>query len=146
MLEVSGRKMSGGGGATHALECAMRPMLRAIFPRAILAASACVLGGNVSVLAGCTHPVDDYVLADGASEPQPDANDAAVDGPADAAVAFDTAVDAAKETKAETPGCDPRQRCGGVCVDLTTDPANCGKCGTTCDVAGGEKCRDSKCK
>ena len=139
--------MSGGAGATYALECPMRPTLRAIFPRAILprailAASACVLGANVSALAGCTHPVDEYVLVDGASEPPADATDTAVDSPAETAVA----VDAAKETKTETPGCDPRERCFGVCVDLTTDPANCGKCGATCDVAGGEKCHDSKCK
>ena len=32
-------------------------------------------------------------------------------------------------------GCSPYQAlCGGVCVDLTTDPAHCGQCATACSA------------
>ncbi|HOW73403.1 MAG TPA: FG-GAP-like repeat-containing protein [Phycisphaerae bacterium] len=33
--------------------------------------------------------------------------------------------------------------CGGVCVDLMTDPDNCGSCGTVCDP--GEACTGGQC-
>lgn len=37
---------------------------------------------------------------------------------------------------------DANVACNGVCVDLATDPANCGGCGKTCNIAGGEVCFD----
>jgi hypothetical protein len=37
-----------------------------------------------------------------------------------------------------------RALCGGSCVDNTTDPANCGKCGVTCQ--SGAACKGSKCE
>ena len=30
-----------------------------------------------------------------------------------------------------------QQRCGGVCIDTTSDPRNCGACGTVCPAVGG---------
>jgi hypothetical protein len=35
--------------------------------------------------------------------------------------------------------------CGGTCVDLETDPDNCGGCGVECNEAGGESCVDGTC-
>lgn len=37
----------------------------------------------------------------------------------------------------------PRGMCRGVCVDFTTDPANCGTCGRAC--AAGQVCAASQC-
>ena len=37
----------------------------------------------------------------------------------------------------------PLVNCGGVCVDLSSDPANCGACGTTCRVF--ETCEAGEC-
>lgn len=34
----------------------------------------------------------------------------------------------------------PKVPCNDVCVDLTTDPANCGECGRACNVAAKEIC------
>jgi MYXO-CTERM domain-containing protein len=38
----------------------------------------------------------------------------------------------------------PKLMCGGVCLDVTSDPANCGACGAKC--ATGEVCDKSTCK
>jgi Stigma-specific protein, Stig1 len=38
--------------------------------------------------------------------------------------------------------CPTYDCCGGVCVDLATDPANCGTCGTTCDTGN---CVENTC-
>jgi hypothetical protein len=38
------------------------------------------------------------------------------------------------ETRTSTPPC--ATTCGGKCVDLQRDPANCGRCGTSCGAAG----------
>jgi len=53
----------------------------------------------------------------------------------------------------ETPegGCpDPGEtRCGDACVDLQTDPANCGTCGTACgdgEVCSGGECGPEPCR
>ena len=35
--------------------------------------------------------------------------------------------------------------CAGACTSLATDSYNCGTCGTTCNVAGGETCISSSC-
>ena len=41
-------------------------------------------------------------------------------------------------------GCRPGESlCSGVCADLTTDPAHCGTCATTC--APGEVCNEAHC-
>jgi hypothetical protein len=41
-------------------------------------------------------------------------------------------------------GCDvPLTDCDGTCVDLSSDPANCGKCGNACPSPG--TCRAGKC-
>lgn len=34
----------------------------------------------------------------------------------------------------------PNVSCNGVCVDLATDPANCGECGRACNAAAKEVC------
>ena len=40
--------------------------------------------------------------------------------------------------------CEPDEECcGEACVDLDSDPANCGECGLTCEV--GEVCDDGTC-
>jgi hypothetical protein len=39
--------------------------------------------------------------------------------------------------------CMGSTKCGNVCVDTTTDPANCGACGTAC--ATGQTCVASQC-
>jgi hypothetical protein len=36
-----------------------------------------------------------------------------------------------------------KKRCGKKCLDLQTDPLNCGSCGNGCDV--GKDCADGKC-
>jgi len=49
-----------------------------------------------------------------------------------------------------TPPCEaPKKICGGVCVDIATDPANCGDCAKPCAapmVCGGGTCAPPKCK
>jgi hypothetical protein len=35
--------------------------------------------------------------------------------------------------------------CNGVCTNLMTDPQNCGKCGTTCNVQIGYFCSNGTC-
>jgi hypothetical protein len=35
-------------------------------------------------------------------------------------------------------------RCGNACVNLSTDPANCGSCGTRCGL--GEFCEAGACR
>jgi hypothetical protein len=35
--------------------------------------------------------------------------------------------------------------CGGDCTDKTIDASNCGACGTTCNISGGESCIASSC-
>src|SRR5690348_13448913 len=47
-------------------------------------------------------------------------------------------------TVADAPSCTGgRTDCSGVCVDLTVDPANCGKCGAAC--AAGNQCVAGAC-
>lgn len=54
------------------------------------------------------------------------------------------AADAEDAAEAEVPGCRPGQvDCGGTCVDPTTDPRNCGRCGRAC--AAGEVCNEGVC-
>jgi hypothetical protein len=68
--------------------------------------------------------------------------DAPVDAPADAP--DDAPVDAPTDAPAETgPVClPPLVDCGGVCVDTTSDPFNCGACGTFCVS---QICQSSMC-
>ncbi|MBN1770637.1 MAG: hypothetical protein JXB32_05200 [Deltaproteobacteria bacterium] len=48
------------------------------------------------------------------------------------------------EAEAEGSACRPGQSdCGGTCVDLTTDPDHCGRCGHAC--AAGEVCNEGAC-
>jgi len=43
-------------------------------------------------------------------------------------------------------GACPREsaRCGGRCVDLRADEANCGRCGARCE--DDDECRDGRCR
>lgn len=70
------------------------------------------------------------------------ATDAAADGPTDAA--SDAPADAPGDAPAETgPVClPPLADCGGQCVDTTSDPFNCGACGTFCVS---QICQSSMC-
>lgn len=70
------------------------------------------------------------------------ATDAAADAPADAPV--DALADAQLDARADTgPVClPPLVDCGGQCVDTTSDPFNCGACGTFCVS---QICRSSMC-
>jgi Protein of unknown function (DUF1566) len=43
------------------------------------------------------------------------------------------------------PGTNPLV-CGDICKDVATDEANCGMCGTTCDIDKHEVCLSSKCE
>ena len=50
----------------------------------------------------------------------------------------------AAEAEGEVPGCRPGQYdCDGTCVDLTSDPAHCGRCDRAC--APGEVCNEGAC-
>ena len=45
---------------------------------------------------------------------------------------------------AQGPGCSvPLTKCNGKCVNLQTDPSNCGICGNACD--GGSPCVNGTC-
>jgi len=48
-----------------------------------------------------------------------------------------------QDGEAACPGA--KVRCGGACVDLNTDLANCGGCGVLCDTAKGFTCASGTC-
>jgi hypothetical protein len=48
-----------------------------------------------------------------------------------------------KKTKPDGAACAGGSCCDGVCVDTTSDPRNCGTCGTRCQVNG--KCAGGGC-
>ena len=50
------------------------------------------------------------------------------------------AADVASDTASCTPG---RTLCSGMCIDLTTDPSNCGSCNTLCP--SGSTCVAGSC-
>ncbi len=81
--------------------------------------------------AGCSFPIDDFVVVDGAYDVAPDT-----------AGGSDVAVDA---TKPDGVGvCPlPKTLCATLCVDLTSDVHHCGQCDQDC---GGGTCRSGKCK
>ncbi|MBI5531166.1 MAG: hypothetical protein HY898_00520 [Deltaproteobacteria bacterium] len=72
--------------------------------------------------------------------------DAGADGHVDATQdqAADTTVETAKDSPAESAPCPAGDTlCGVECVDLETDPSNCGGCGVACqasDVCGNGSC------
>ncbi|NMC70823.1 MAG: hypothetical protein GYA57_12265 [Myxococcales bacterium] len=77
-------------------------------------------------------------LAVGCAASTPSLRDAA-----DAPDAGD-APEAEDAAEADVSGCRPGQvDCGGACVDPTTDPRNCGRCGRAC--AAGEVCNEGVC-
>jgi hypothetical protein len=80
--------------------------------------------------------------SDAASDAVPDAtSDAAPDATSDAT--SDAAPDAGPIA------CDGSARllCGGTCTDVTSDPQNCGSCGSSCPGASrGETCSGGRCQ
>lgn len=89
--------------------------------------SAMWIGAALFSLAGCSFPVDDFT---------PPSGDAAVDS-------F-VAADSSPSTESGTPdaACD---HCGGTaCVNLATDPKNCGTCDHAC-ISSKEKCVAKMC-
>jgi len=87
---------------------------------------------GVVALLGCTE------LKEGNWTP-----DAARDAGVDAGRGSDAGVDAGASVDA---GACPREsaRCGGQCVDLRVDEANCGRCGARCEED--DECRDGRCR
>lgn len=52
--------------------------------------------------------------------------------------------DSGAESQIGAPNCeDPTIACGGVCIDPSADPANCGACGNACDAS--ELCSAGEC-
>src|SRR5689334_19214311 len=50
----------------------------------------------------------------------------------------------AGDTDASVSTCDPpRLLCGGACLAVTSDPANCGACGNACPM--GQPCQGGQC-
>jgi hypothetical protein len=76
----------------------------------------------------------DGAAADGPSSDAPSSDSSSNDASSADAASSDDAGDAATEGDgSEEPICTlPLADCGGVCIDTTVDPANCGACGTTC--------------
>jgi hypothetical protein len=108
---------------------------------------ATALVGGLASLEGCatgdtsgvptTHDSSSIVdsPADAIAETSPPPGDAPIDSarPADA-----------DATPSDSGGCvAPETTCGGVCVSLASDPANCGACGNACTP--GEVCSASAC-
>jgi hypothetical protein len=90
--------------------------------RSILALAAVL----TLALAGCGAPEDDNGMIEEAAENEGQA--AAPEQPEYLAA----------------PGCGSgRTRCGGKCVNLSTDSKNCGKCGRRC--SSGATCSNKKC-
>jgi formylglycine-generating enzyme required for sulfatase activity len=38
------------------------------------------------------------------------------------------------------------EQCGGQCIDIGSDPNNCGGCGTRCDTSAGQWCEGGECR
>lgn len=96
------------------------------------------------VLSACSGGGSTDHFTHGKKEAGPDtgAADAGRDAPSDAH-APDAQPDATSK-EAGPPSCKASQTlCAGVCVDETTDPKNCGKCGAACAL--GEQCTNSAC-
>ncbi len=92
-----------------------------------IAALLCV--GSITV--GCAETAD--LSLDGRDGIDGEARDGASDDGSEAA-----------DADAPDGGCPPgRTPCSGACVDVTSDPANCGSCGRRCDA--GEVCNEGLC-
>lgn len=99
--------------------------------------SRAVVFATLALVAGCTYPVDDFVIVS-------DASDATTspDGTNDTATTSDALHDGAGS---DTSSCAaPRTTCGVDCADLATDEKHCGSCDQVCN--SGSKCRSGKCK
>ena len=72
-------------------------------------------------------------LTDSGSRDVGTANDAGDDNDSGSTV-VDTGPDDTSPTDAGPPECGDLSPCGILCVDLATDPTNCGACGATCIV------------
>jgi hypothetical protein len=57
--------------------------------------------------------------------------------------AGDASIDAADATACTLDGGRPGTKCGGTCVDTTSDPSNCGACAAVCEA--GAVCSSSAC-
>jgi hypothetical protein len=94
---------------------------------------------GMSLSDGAEGSAVDSASTDGATADAPPNDGAASeassnDAPSSDAAPSDDAGDGATgDDVAEEPLCTPPLAdCGGVCIDTTMDPANCGGCGTTC--------------
>ncbi len=58
--------------------------------------------------------------------------------------------DGAVDAPPDVPACEaPKKLCGGLCLDVSADPANCGDCGKVCaapNVCAAGTCSPPKCK
>ena len=88
---------------------------------------AFVSGLSVIVLAGCMDWGLPHIPADAGRDGDTDVEDGDADGDADAGTDADGDGDVCPG------GCEaPLECCGGQCVDLASDPDNCGACGHAC--------------
>lgn len=124
------------------MTCAERsPRLHALFGLAALALVACGGGSSETPGDGCASGACDApddqggdVAIDSEADATTDSDETSTDTPPDGAV--DSAVDTTPEaTPCDDGGCTGSLACCGVCVDLATDPAHCGGCGTSCTTA-----------
>lgn len=89
----------------------------------------------LAVASGCSFPVGDFQTADAAAAKSDTASDSAM-----------SLVDTAARDAAMDVTCAPGKQstnCFGTCVDLVSDPLNCGMCGRRCDM--GAPCKGSRC-
>jgi len=91
---------------------------------------------------------DAHTKVDAAKDSSSHAHDAATDAspfPGDSSSPLDSAHPDACGASCPCPG--GQTRCGSSCVDLQTDPSNCGACGQSCAAASpsSASCADARC-
>jgi hypothetical protein len=119
----------------------------------LLFLAACVTGlGALASCAGLVGITGDYTIADGAvvesgpfdGSPPPSDHASPPDGKSEGSMR-DTFVAEAGDSSS---GCmPPKTMCGTSCVDLSTDLANCGHCGTACTTTAPStaSCTEGSC-